>query len=574
MNYPVYILEFDDEIPIPGQTIHLLIPTERLRYFSTIEFSLGRNEIKKRVLLAIPSKEYTDEAMEDLGEYFDTIHNIGLIGSLIEPEDINDDMTMFTIKIEGRAIVSDEVTSEIDENGFSKIYCHTQFYNEELTDDEHGIYNDIEALSKVISKNNEIFDKDLGVLLTEEKSLFRRMDYMADFVFTDKTNRLKYIQEESNLERWLMTTTQISNLVINKKATSKIPRGEKVEPKQKNFKLLSFKERFEITAFPESHREKIAEEINRLESMPNNSTESSMLKDYLSWIFKVPWGKHSNKDFSLKHLRNDLDTTHYGLSDVKDYLIEHMCLEKIKGNSSGAMLCLLGPPGTGKSSIAKTLANASGRPFQTISLGGVGDEADIIGHRRTYISSKCGRIINALCLAGQSNPLILLDEIDKLDNHRGSAASALLAVLDSSQNKTFIDRYLELEVDLSNVLFVTTANYEEQIPEALKDRLEFIRFREYEYDERLKILNDYLLPKIIADYKIESLPIEWNEEALKDIANIKQVRQIDQKVRRLLRVAATNIYAYEQSKQIINKEFIKTVFKEENSTRKIIGFNN
>ena len=324
--------------------------------------------------------------------------------------------------------------------------------------------------------------------------------------------------------------------------------------------------------FPEEHKEHILEEINRLESMPSNSSESSMLKDYLSWIFKVPWNKHTHRDFSLKNLRTELDHTHYGLSDVKDYLIEHMCIEKIRGDSSGAIICLSGPPGTGKSSIAHTLANASGRPFQTLSLAGVGDESDIIGFRRTYISSRPGRIITTLCKAQSSSAAILLDELDKLDLHRNSAASALLAVLDTTQNKNFCDRYLELDVDLSNVLFIATVNDEHRIPEPLKDRLEFIRFREYDKNEREIILTKYVLPKIIADYKVETLPIEWTDEIFEYLTNIKQVRQIEQQTRRLVRVAATNIFAYEQSKQIINKEFAMKIFKDNIRTQEPIGF--
>jgi ATP-dependent Lon protease len=576
MNYPVYVLELNDDIPIPGQVIHLLISNERLKYFSPVEFSLGRDQIKRRILFAIPKTRDTSLMMEDLGEYLDNVYDIGLLGSITEPEDINDEMSLYTIKIEGRAFVTEDVILDIDTDGLSRIYCTTQFYIEELEDDEHGIYADIEALSKVISKNSDIFEQTLCNLLTEEVNLFRRMDYMADYVFSEKESRIKYLQEESNLERWLMTTTQISDLVMERKHKKKSPAtNSKIEKQERNTsssKNLSYKERLDITAFPEMHRPKISEEISRLDSMPGNSTEASMLKDYLSWVFKIPWGKSSERDFSLKALREDLNRSHYGLDDVKDYLIEHMCIEKIKGNSSGAIICLSGPPGTGKSSIARTLAEASGRSFQTVSLGGIGDEADIVGHRRTYISSKCGRIINALCNAGSMNPCILLDELDKLDTHRGSAASALLSALDNSQNKEFIDRYIELEVDLSKILFVATVNYEDRIPEALKDRLEFIRFREYEYEERHKILNDYLLPKIVLDYNIKTLPIEWTDEAFSELAKIKQVRQIEQRVRRLLRVAATNIYAYEKTNQTINKEFIDTVFKQNILHKPSIGF--
>lgn len=193
-------------------------------------------------------------------------------------------------------------------------------------------------------------------------------------------------------------------------------------------------------------------------------------------------------------------------------------------------------------------------------------------HRRTYIASKPGRIISALRNAGSLSPLVLMDEIDKLDTSRGSPSSALLEVLDPEQNRAFVDRYLELDVDLSNVLWVATANEKDTIPGPLQDRMEFIHFREYTLEERQKILSNYILPKVTTDYKIDTLPIEWADETLEDLATIKQVRQIEQKVRRLLRVAATNIYAYEHSKQTINKEFAQSILKDQSPKKNLIGF--
>ena len=373
-------MEHDDEIPLPGQVLHLLIPNERLSYLQSIEFSLGRGETKKRILLAIPREACGLEVMESLEDYLDKVHDIGVIGSLSDPEDLGEEMAMFTIKIEGRAIVTGELNRELNDQEQPRLWTYTQFYTEEFTAEETGIYNDIEALSKVISKNQDIFKANFGAELLEEQSLFRRMDLMADYVFTTREKRLRYLQEQSNLDRWLAITTEISTVITESK-NKRQPRAvkEPSRPKETSVKNLSFKERFEITAFPEQHRERILEEINRLDGMPSNSTEASMLKDYLSWVFQVPWGKNTHRDFSLKTLRAELDVTHYGLSDIKDYLIEHMCMEKIKGNSSGAILCLLGPPGTGKSSIARTLARCSGREFQSIALGGVSDESEIRG---------------------------------------------------------------------------------------------------------------------------------------------------------------------------------------------------
>jgi ATP-dependent Lon protease len=584
MDYPVYVLDTGEEVPLPGSEVHLIVPTEKIPLFNTTFISIGTQpEPIRRLALAIAKRGDPFDLMTDENEYMDSVHEIGVIATVCETEE-TDDFLLATLKIEGRAYVNLEIMRGVDEEYPDQVWTRTQLYLEEFSQDEKSIVNDIEALCKVIPKNKELFKPELGELVMGERSLIRRMDYIANYVLQNNNKRLTYLQEASNLDRWILVTTQISELVEHLPSNREKPPAKEVRiaaPPKKgaeppkpapSWQNLSFKEKFELTPIPPALRDRVSEEINKLEQMSGNTTESGMLRDYLNWIFQIPWGKTSRRELDLKDLRSELDVSHYGLSDVKDYLVEHMCIEQLKGTSSGAVICLVGPPGTGKSSIAKALAKSSGRQFQSMALGGITDEAEIRGHRRTYIASRPGRLINALKNAGTMDPVILLDEVDKIESARGSPTAALLELLDPEQNHAFVDRYMELEIDLSHVLFICTANYEEQIPAPLVDRMEMIRFREYTEEERQVILRSYILPKITQDYNIANMDIDWGNEVLDKLATVKQVRQIEKKARRLLRMAATNIHVHKRPAQKIDMSFAGPIIGESERSRRLIGF--
>src|SRR3954451_19810694 len=304
---------------------------------------------------------------------------------------------------------------------------------------------------------------------------------------------------------------------------------------------------------PDDIREHAEREIARLERMGDSSGESQMLRTYLDWLVAVPWGVTSEDKLDAVATREVLDSDHAGLDDVKDRIVEYVAVKKLReerniaaDKRSGAILTLIGPPGTGKTSIGESIARAMGREFVRMSLGGVRDEAEIRGHRRTYIGAMPGRLVRALRDAKTMNPVILLDEVDKVGaDWRGDPSAALLEVLDPAQNSTFRDHYLDVELDLSEVVFIATANIAETIPGPLLDRMEVIRFDGYTVDEKVAIARGYLFPRqrernglledevSIDDALLETIVSEYTREA--------GVRQLERELGKLLRKTATQI---------------------------------
>ena len=304
---------------------------------------------------------------------------------------------------------------------------------------------------------------------------------------------------------------------------------------------------------PDAVREQAEREVARLERMGEQSGESSMIRTYLDWLLTVPWGKRSEERLDPVHAREVLDTDHAGLEDVKDRIVEYLAVRKLRqergieeDRRSGAILTLIGPPGTGKTSVGESIARALNREFVRMSLGGVHDEAEIRGHRRTYIGALPGRLVRALRDAGTMNPVILLDEVDKVGSDwRGDPSAALLEVLDPAQNHSFRDHYLDVELDLSEVIFIATANVAETIPGPLLDRMDVIRFDGYTVDEKVSIARGYLWPRqrdraglreeevLVSDDLLEQIVSQYTREA--------GVRQLERELGKLLRKVATGI---------------------------------
>ncbi len=314
-----------------------------------------------------------------------------------------------------------------------------------------------------------------------------------------------------------------------------------------------YRRKLEEAELPEAVREQAERELARLDRQGDSSPEASMIRNYLDWILAVPWGTRSEENLDPVHAREVLNADHEGLEDVKDRIVEYIAVRKLReergiepDKRSGAILTLVGPPGTGKTSIGESIARALGREFVRMSLGGVRDEAEIRGHRRTYIGALPGRLVRALRDAGTMNPVILLDEVDKVGaDWRGDPSSALLEVLDPAQNHSFRDHYLDLELDLSEVVFIATANVVDSIPGPLLDRMEVIRFDGYTTDEKISIARGYLWPRqrernglredevAVSDVVLETVVSDYTREA--------GVRQLERELGKLLRKTATGI---------------------------------
>lgn len=277
-----------------------------------------------------------------------------------------------------------------------------------------------------------------------------------------------------------------------------------------------YKSKIKAIGFNEDTEKKLLKECDRMMKMQSSSPESAVIRNYLDKILELPWNIYTDDNIDIVKAREILDKEHYGLNDVKDRIIEYLAVRKINPDIKGQIICLAGPPGVGKTSIAKSLAKAMGRSYSRISLGGVRDEADIRGHRKTYIGSMPGRIIEAIISSKSSNPLILLDEVDKLgSDFKGDPSSALLEVLDGEQNNSFVDHYIEIPFDLSKVLFVTTANDKGNIPAPLLDRMEIIDLSGYTYEDKFHIAKNHLIPKQLTENGLKKSYVKINDAAVK-----------------------------------------------------------
>ncbi len=336
-----------------------------------------------------------------------------------------------------------------------------------------------------------------------------------------------------------------------------------LEKEGKAAEIERFQERLKHLSLNPEAQKAVDEEMGKLEILEPLSPEYSVTRNYLDWLTNLPWGRQSQDNYDLKRAKEVLDRDHFGLEDVKSRILEFIAVGKMKGDIAGSILCLVGPPGVGKTSVGMSMADALGRKFFHFSLGGMRDEAEIKGHRRTYIGAMPGKFIQAMKSVGTSNPVIMLDEIDKVGaSFRGDPASALLEVLDAEQNPYFRDHYLDVPFDLSNVLFVTTANQLDTIPAALIDRMEIIRLSGYILEEKVEIARRYLIPKALKNHGLKKRQLSIRKDALLRIvdgyAREAGVRALEKQIRKIMRKAALKFSENFKGKLVVSKSDVET----------------
>jgi ATP-dependent Lon protease len=393
-------------------------------------------------------------------------------------------------------------------------------------------------LADVISSQLDLKYSQLQELL-EATDIIERLEKMLT-VLQDEIEVLKIEQDINKRVKQKVEKNQKEYYLREK---MKVIQDELEEEKGSKTEIESYYNKLDEAELPEKAAEKVEEEIEKLDRTPNMSPEATVIRNYLDFILDLPWNVTKDEEIDIKRSEEILEADHYGLKDVKERIIEYLAVRKMAPAKKSPILCLVGAPGVGKTSLGRSIARALNRDFVRLSLGGVRDEAEIRGHRRTYIGSRPGRIISAVSDAGSKNPVFLLDEVDKMSSDfRGDPASALLEVLDPEQNKEFSDHYLELPFDLSQVLFVTTANVAHTIPAPLLDRMELIEIPGYTEDEKLKIAEKHLLPDIYKDHGLSSDQINISSNAvlkiIREYTREAGVRNLERKLAAVTRKVA------------------------------------
>lgn len=368
----------------------------------------------------------------------------------------------------------------------------------------------------------------------------------CEMLIEDMTKDLKFVELEQEIERRVEDNLSDSQKEYFLREKIKEMQKELGDSNSKDKELEKLKNKAKNLKCNQKVKERIKNEILKYETLHSNSPELGMVREYLDWMLNLPWNKSTKDNKDLVAVKKSLDSSHYALNDVKDRIIEYLAVRQNTNNLRSPIICLVGPPGVGKTSLAQSIAKSLGRKIAKISVGGINDEAEIVGHRKTYIGANPGRIIQGIRKSGSSNPVFIIDEIDKMTKDiKGDPASSLLEVLDPEQNKKFSDHYIEEEFDLSQVMFIATANYIEQIPYELRDRLEIINVSSYTEYEKLDIAKRHLVPKELEEHGLTELQVNLKDDAIikiiRDYTKEAGVRELERNIATILRKVVKKI---------------------------------
>ena len=550
-QYPV--LPLRDIVVFPGMVVPLFVGREK----SINALNNVMDKYKKIILAAQKSHDVDDPKDNE-------IYQVGCLGEILQLLKLPDGTVK--ILVEGKERVKINQYHN-EEKNFLLASCSTladDLGKEDLSLLSKAVLNKFDKLVKVSKKVSE---EGLETI-KDTKEPSKIADAVANQLqisLVEKQKILENLSVQNRLESLLtFIESEIEVLSVEKKIRGRVKNqmektqreyylNEQLKAIQKELgetedgkdEIQNLEEAIKKAKMTKEAEEKSLAELKKLKSMSPMSAESTVVRNYLDWMVSLPWGKTSKVNTDINNAKKILDEDHYGLEKVKDRILEFLAVQSRINKIKGPILCLVGAPGVGKTSLGKSIAKATGREFVRMSLGGIRDEAEIRGHRRTYIGSLPGKIIQMMKKSGKNNPLILLDEIDKIGNdYRGDPSSVLLEALDPEQNTTFNDHYLEVDYDLSNVMFVTTANTL-NIPGPLLDRMEVIRISGYTEDEKMEIAKKYLLPKQIKENGLKTG--EWivSDEALKDIIRYytreSGVRSLEREISKLARKGVKDI---------------------------------
>ena len=525
----------------------------------------------KQILLSSQIDPAVDEPTSD------GIFDVGVLANVLQLLKLPDGTVK--VLVEGRSRV--RITDYLDNDDFFE--ARAEPLDEELGDpaaveallrsvaDEFERYAKVkknvpeEALTQVSethesSKLADLVSGHLGIEVDKKQALLETLSVAErlEAVYGLMQGEMSVMQVEKKIKTRVKSQMERTQREYYLNEQMKAIQKELGDGEEGSNEIAELEQKIEETKFSKEAREKAEGELKKLKTMSPMSAEATVVRNYLDWMLSIPWGTKSRVKKDLGRAQKVLDDDHYGLEKVKERIVEYLAVQQRSKKLKGPILCLVGPPGVGKTSLGKSVAKATGREFIRISLGGVRDESEIRGHRRTYIGSMPGKIIQALKKAKTTNPLILLDEIDKMgQDFRGDPASAMLEVLDPEQNSTFIDHYMEVEYDLSNVMFLTTANTY-NMPSPLLDRMEIIPLAGYTEDEKSEIAKQHLIAKQVKNHGLKPAEFDLTDEALQEIIRTYTreagVRNLEREIAKLARKAVTKIVKKEDETVTVTPE--------------------
>lgn len=523
---------------------------------------------------------------EDVSIYkigIDDIYQVGVVARVLRIIPLEQGGAQVVLNMEKRVSIIEPIE---DQSLKAKVKYHDDTPPEELSKELKAYSISIITTIKELLKLNPLFKEELQIFLGH--SDFTEPGRLADFAVALTTATREELQDvlktfdiQGRIDKALILLKKELDLSrlqnnINQRIEANISKTQRefflkeqlkaikkelgLEKEDKYFDVEKFEGRLKKRKVPEPVMKVINDEMEKLSSLEIQSPEYTVCRNYLDWLTTVPWGMFTEENNDLDHAEKILEEDHYGLKDIKERILEFIGVGKLTKGIKGSIICLVGPPGVGKTSIGKSVARALNRKFYRFSVGGMRDEAEIKGHRRTYIGSMPGKMIQALKSTEAMNPVIMIDEIDKMGmSYHGDPASALLEVLDPEQNKDFLDHYLDVPCDLSNVLFMVTANIIDTIPEPLKDRMEILRLSGYIQAEKIEIAKKYLIPRNRKEMGLKATQVSFSKGGISQIiygfAREAGVRNLENLIKKILRKVAVKV-ARKKAKQVFKKEIV------------------